>query len=564
MKVTANTLLNYIRCRRYASLNDPDFDSYRQDFPDSNDSLYHEYRQLFLNLCLNQESELTLNTFLSYDFHPDITLTETYDFIISEGDRETIYTLIPMTSKELLRQKYKLDKHKYQLFTKNQDGAYGMSQVDLKDQSSNYDEKIKKLTNRSDDLGRIVYTYAFRRYLYDIVNPENKDRMYYVFLNSDYVYDGHEYQPNLFHIFDFSVLYEHMKDIIDADLYRMINHLELDDFTACPLVKKECRKGDTYECKFVDFCFSHIPKTNSILDYFQSHLGFEEPADEGDIHHDTYELINNGIVDMLDIPISWLKDEKHLMQRYCVESDYVHVHKEKIEAMLKTLRYPLIYLDFEALPCLLPRYKGEQPYTQSVFQYSIHIEKTEGQLEKNGKDHFEFISRPEYDNRRELVESMINIVNAYDSSIIVYHKTFEEQRLKELQLVFPEYRNELQSMIDRLFDLKEVLKNDKKFYIQHGFSDYEASRYNFYAAELSGSYSLKKVIKVFDKKAYDDLVIKDGVEAYKTFLRLERQVPTDRDASINNLLEYCKQDTYSMFQIIQGLRPYLSPDFHIT
>ena len=300
------------------------------------------------------------------------------------------------------------------------------------------------------------------------------------------------------------------------------------------------------------------------MDYFHSNRGFSEPTDAGDVFHDTYELINDGLVDMQDVPILWLKDELHLMQRYCLETNYVHVQQDKIEALLKTLKYPLIYLDFEALPCLLPRYFGEKPYSQSVFQYSIHIEHEEGKLKKDDSNHFEFLANPAYDNREELVKSMISLINKYDSSVVVYHKTFEEQRLKEFQRIYPKYNMQLQNIIDRLFDLRDVLKNNKRFYKANGFSEYDASRYNFYAAKLSGSYSLKKTIKIFNEFAYEDLEIKNGVEAYKAYMKLENLEPTERDKTVQNLLEYCKQDTYSMYEIIHGLKKYLTPGFHIT
>jgi len=563
MKVTANVLLNYIRCRRYASLNDPDADYSQGEFDIASDFQLHVYRQKFMDLYLDTMEDLNLNHNLSYDFHAEIELNETYDFLTRDQLGEVIYCLIQTTSKDFLRQKFNHEGHKYQLFIKNSQGVYEVNSPDTFDTAGNFHEKVQKLTDRREDIGRIVYRYAFKRFLYDIVYPENNTRLYFVFLNPDYIYDGIQYQKQLYHIFDFSTIYERMRDIIEADIYRMINHLELSDFIACPLVKKECRKNDTFECKFVDFCFSHIPKSNSVLDYFDAHLGFEEPSEEGNINHDIYELLNEGKVDMTDIPISWLKDEKHLMQRYCLDTGFLHIHKTKIEAMLKTLQYPLIYLDFEALPCIMPRFKGEKPYSQSVFQYSIHIEKEEGILAKNGNDHFEFIAKPDNDYRRELVESMIKIINRYESSVVVYHKTFEEQRLKEFQEIFPEYRDELQKIVNRLFDLKDVLKNNKKFYLKNDFNEYEASRYNFYSSELSGSYSLKKVIKVFNPKAYENLNINNGETAFKAFMSLDFLEPTDRDNTVKDLLEYCKQDTYSMYEIINGLRQYLSSDFQI-
>nr|HPJ24014.1 DUF2779 domain-containing protein [Bacillota bacterium] len=551
MKVTANVLLNYIRCRRFAALNDAENDIYRDEFDVASESHLNDFHQRFIDLFLDGPQDFNLNHVMTYDFHSEIELYETLDVVTDQNGEQVAFCLIPSTSKAFLKLKYSLDKHKYQLFTKNSFGAYEIKIPENASESTNYLDKIDKLTRRTEDIGRIVYKYAFKRFVYDAVYEEHPLKIYFVFLNSDYVYDGETYTKNLFHLFDFSFLYKEMKETIEADIYRMINHLELSDFTACPLVKRECRKGESYECKFVDFCFSHIPKENSILDYFNAHLGFDEPTDEGLVHHDTYELINEGHVDMIDVPISWLKDEKHLMQRYCIETDYTHIHQKKIEALLNTLKYPLIYLDFEALPCLLPRYFGEKPFTQSVFQYSIHIQEKGQKIDINDKRHYEFIAKPEMDCRRQLTESLIAIVGAYDSSVIVYHKTFEEQRLKELQEVFPEYRQDLQKIIDRLFDLRDVVKNNKKFYLKQGFSEDDAGRYNFYDKRLSGSYSLKKVIRIFNPTAYQNLNIKNGVEAYKAFMNLEYMAPTDRDKTIQDLLEYCKQDTYSMVEIIE-------------
>lgn len=559
MKVTANILLNYIRCRRYASLNDPisDSESVMKDI--SSERYYDEFKDVFKAHYLDDIRQLKIDQTITFDFHPEIELHEVYDFQYTKDGIRNIYTLVPTTSKDFLKQRFNLNKRKYQLFKQDADGVYRCKPAPKVKGTTNYQDKIDKLTSRTNDLGRIVYKEAVKHFVYDKVFEDPNAKFYLVLLNTDYHYDGMKYNSDMFHILDLSTLYPIMYQTIEADIYRMINHIELNDFTACPLVKKECRKDDTFECKFVSFCFTHLPKDSSILNYFNSHRGFYEPTDRGEIHHDTYDLINQGYVLMQDIPISWLKDERHLMQRYCVETDYVHVHKEKINALLDTLVYPLIYLDFEALPCLLPRYRGETPYTQSVFQYSIHIQQKPDVLEKNGSDHYEFIANPEYDNRKELVRSMIHIINRYDSSVVVYHKTFEEQRLKEMQEYFPEYKQDLQHIIDRLFDLKDVLKNNKKFYIRNGFSDYEASRYNFYSKELAGSYSLKRVIQVFNKAAYKNLNIQNGVEAYKAYMRLEHINPTDRDQTVYDLLEYCKQDTYSMYEIITGLQQYLTP-----
>ncbi len=564
MKVTANVLLNYIRCRRYASLNDPD--THDEPFSDqaSLQQATKDYRSLFEATVLENQDNLKCRLWLSYDFHPDIELTAAIDFSV-ETDREIhYYCLLPYTSRDFLKLKVREGKHRYQLFCLDHQGNYALTNEKISAINPYFIDKIDKLTDRTDDLGRIVYTCAYHYFVVSKINHHKKVKLHCVLLNGDYVFDGENYQSSLFHLFDFSLLFNRYQNIIEADLYRMINHIELNDFTPCDLIKKECRKGMNFECKFVNFCYGHLPKNHSVLDYFDAHRGFDEYTHQGIVHHDTYDLINNGYTDLSDVPVAWLKNELHLMQRYCYEMDYVHADQGKIEMLLKTLKYPLIYLDFEALPSMIPRFKGESPYSQSVFQYSIHIEHEEGKMAKDGRNHFEFIAKPEYDERRHLVMTLIKIVNAYDSSVIVYHKNFEQMRLKEFQGLFPEFKEPLQRIIDRLFDLKDVLKNNKKFYVDRGLEDARASRYNFYLTSLAGSYSLKQVIKAFNPEAYKDLNIKDGVAAYTAYSNLAYMPATDRDLAINDLLEYCKQDTYAMFEILHGLKAYLSDDFRIT
>ena len=50
MKVTANVLLNYIRCRRFASLNDPDSDIRNQEFEDHSKNYFQEYLNIFKHI----------------------------------------------------------------------------------------------------------------------------------------------------------------------------------------------------------------------------------------------------------------------------------------------------------------------------------------------------------------------------------------------------------------------------------------------------------------------------------------------------------------------------------
>ena len=86
------------------------------------------------------------------------------------------------------------------------------------------------------------------------------------------------------------------------------------------------------------------------------------------------ELVNEKIYSMQDVPYEWLTRKINIIQRNCVDTHEIFINKNKIIDGLNTLKYPIYHLDFESFPCPLPRYKGENPYIQSVFQFSLHVE----------------------------------------------------------------------------------------------------------------------------------------------------------------------------------------------
>ncbi|MBU1145462.1 MAG: DUF2779 domain-containing protein [Firmicutes bacterium] len=589
-------LLNYLRCRRFAALdsirrlnqttnsNETKKDSFTQNkinsfYPviepeeellNSNEekesnhftlsATYLKYYQIVQTLLKQKYTNEVLSTEQDYEFsfRNDITLSIHMDFKIETAHLSRFLTLSMSSSTEFLKLKYHINKKKSNLFYQDNQGIYHVSMPIINtDDLTNYYDKFKKITNRHTDLGRMVYDLAFKQFVLKRLYPNTLMNQYLILVHSDYVYDGNDYTLDFVKLFDFTEVINSMQEKMESDLYRMINHIELRDDSRCLLVKNECLKGTSFQCEFVDYCFSHVPETNSLFAYFSQHVGFKEGPHKSDILHDTYDLINEGVVDMLDIPISWLQREKNLMQRYCVENEYTYLNKKKITAYIKTLKYPLIFLDFEAYPSLLPRFYGETPYTQSVFQFSIHIQNDPSIKDKNLLIHHEFLSKDDADHREELVDQLLLSIPKGNSNIIVYNETFERGRLLELSLLFPKQKDRLLEISSRLFDLLKVLKTDIDFYIGLGFSKEEAERYNYYHPLLSGNYSLKKVLPLFDKPYYDTLPINNGVLAYTNYALLPLLSEKDKKQTIKNLLNYCKQDTLSMFSILEGIKKML-------
>lgn len=599
MVITTYDLLNYLRCRRFAALdrnntnrkakhhstslseltylsveNNYHFIGFEQEETDlGNPKALHKEQT---DHAIQQMKELLIQSFQErYDdfdfqfgqlvrqsFHHGYTLESLVDVKVMKAEETWYFTILPMTDKELMDIQFTVNKKKWPLFFQDADGFYRMHTITKEDQVvSNYDEKMMKLMDRHQDMGRHIYDVAFQAFILKNQPHFHKSRFFVVTLNRDYIYDGRmsgnqpHYTPDLLRVFDCTNVVTVMASLIEADLYRMIHLIELNDDSPCLLVKQECMRAQPFECPFVEYCFAHIPSKNAIYHYFNHHLGFKEGVQKGDSWHDTYDLINDGMVDMLDVPIQWLQREKNLMQRYCVENNIPYVNKKKVKAILDSLIYPLYYLDFEAYPAMLPRFSGEKPYTQSVFQFSIHIEKSSHMPKIDDPNHhIEFLAPSEGDHRIAFIEALLQAIPEGRSSIIVYNKTFEKNRILELASLYPKYRQRLLEIESRLFDLLKVLKNDYAFYLSQGFSKAESETFNYYHPDLSGSYSLKKVYPLFGKYSYEDLLINNGLCAYLNYALLPKYDEDTRKQTLEALKVYCRLDTYAMVEITHGLR----------
>jgi hypothetical protein len=313
-----------------------------------------------------------------------------------------------------------------------------------------------------------------------------------------------------------------------------------------------CEHKKTTKCKYLEACFYKIvPKKNSILNYLDNHYGFK---DEFGCKYTTFDLINDGKTKMLDIPEAWLSRRNNVIQRRVLEENKPYINIDKIEAGLKQLEYPLYHLDFESFPCPLPRYKGEKCYTQSVFQFSLHIENKPEICDKE-KDHFEFLAYSHEDLREELVEKLCEYIDTNKGNIIVYNATFEKGRLSEMADLFPKYRSKLLKMREMVFDLLFIIKNSSSLYLSLGYDKEEASLINYYHKDLNGSFSIKKVLPIFAPElSYSNLDVSNGTEAMVTYAAFPILSKDEFRNQYKALLEYCKQDTWAMVVILQNLR----------
>jgi len=249
-----------------------------------------------------------------------------------------------------------------------------------------------------------------------------------------------------------------------------------------------------------------------------------------------FDLYNQGIItfDQLNIETASL-NRNQLIQVTSELEGKSFIDKENINYFINNLEYPIYHLDFETMASAVPIYDKTRPYQQFVFQYSLHIEEENGNIE-----HREYLAEanPAIDPRDAFVEQLIQDCGTF-GDVLVYNVGFEKGKLNDLMEIYPQYNNEIQAIIDRLKDL--MIPFQQKWY---------------YTPQMKGSYSIKYVLPALvPELSYQDLEIKEGGTASNTFTQMVTgNFQGDIEKTRIDLLEYCKLDTYAMVKILEKLK----------
>ncbi|MEG0794756.1 MAG: DUF2779 domain-containing protein [Bacilli bacterium] len=433
----------------------------------------------------------------------------------------------------------------------------------------NYQKQREKLFDRFGDVGSYVFDLAIQRYFlegeYKESNNEDalKDVHYYLaVLNFDYVFDGvykdgkavydkDESDNELIVFIDLTNITKEYMPIIENLEMKLERYLFNLDVSGCPM-GKWCERKGSKECPFLStVCGKDIPPYNSSLNYLNNGSGFKDES--GNVIKGL-DLINHGYLKMLDVPEEWIRNKKHHIQRDAVRFNRVYVDKEKIIAGLKELEYPIYHLDFETLPCPLPRFRGETPYIQSPFEFSLHIENTPGVCDKF-KDNYVFLAKTfDNDEREELVKMLIKYIDPTKGTLFAQNVSFEKGRIKELARIFPEYKDSLMGMYNRGFDLMWLVNTKKDMYVNLGFDEERSGLPNYYSKDLTGSFSIKKTLPAFSDLSYKDLEVKNGTEAIVAYANYNKMSKEEFALMYQALVTYCQQDTWAMVVILEALR----------
>lgn len=462
-----------------------------------------------------------------------------------------------------------------------------------------FTKKKEELLDRYSKVGKYPHDLAFQRFVIEHrlrQLGDNRPVNYYLaVLNSEYIYDGaiDKNGKCVYNTIDDQeiITFLNLNRITEEYQAKILEELAyLESYISTPHdvnkkvdVGKHCAWGENTECLFWSHCFQKlrgVPDTNSANKYMNSDQSFKACGIIG-----KYQLINEGYYKLDDVPLDWLKNKKHLIQRDCYDNGTEYVDQEKMTYWFDQLEYPIYHFDFEGFPCPLPRFKGESSYRQSVFEFSLHIEREPGVCDKE-KDNFIFLNEEYFDDERKALAKAIvdhfeyNEDGSLKGTMLAQFTSYEKGRLEELAALYPEYSAKLLAIRDKSADLLHLLRNnemyERMYEKKYGKEEYEKMKremkkgkstgienvdiFNYYHKDLSGGYSIKKTLPVLvPSLTYKGMDVGNGVQAYIAYINYDSAQPTfntlrtkaDRREALKR---YCQQDTWAMVEILRAVR----------
>jgi Domain of unknown function(DUF2779) len=340
-----------------------------------------------------------------------------------------------------------------------------------------------------------------------------------IHINSNYTRQGPLNLHDLFSIIDITDKIQEITPNIPSIVATLRDHLKQ---ASEPHIQIGPQCTSPYHCDYISTCWAHMPNPS----VFNIHaLSLDQK----------WSMYRKGIKALVDIPEQTKKlTPKQRRQIQIEKSNLPHIERSKIATFIKTLHYPLYFLDFEAFQMAIPPFEGLRPYQQIAFQYSIHYQLTS----TSPIQHTAYIAPPNQDPRRLLAEQLIHAIPA-NSCVVTYNAEFEKLTLSQLAHQFPDLEPALTQIHHNIIDLMTPFKEHWIYY-----------------KAMNGSYSIKTVLPaLLPELSYDNLTIKDGQGASSAYLQLSQtQDPHIQKTVTQALLDYCYLDTYAMVKILELLR----------
>ena len=351
--------------------------------------------------------------------------------------------------------------------------------------------------------------------------------MYVVHLNADYV-RGEELDENELFVVSSSfyngknhptlpvekAVHNHMKDISE-----LLDGMQ-QGFADIPEPERGHQCSSRQKCRYYDSCFPEEKEQedNSILTLIGAQY--------------RYDMKKEGRLYLRDADERRIEGSR--MQYAQIMADRqggLYTDKMALRNWLGRLKYPIACIDFEWERYAIPPYAGMRPYDVLLFEYSIHTIQEDGTI-----DHKVYLSI--HDKREDFARGLIRDIPK-EGTVLAYNAEGAEKiRIQELAEVFPQYRDELLAINDRMEDLQLPFESGM-----------------VYDTRMRGQWSLKKIMAMMDDPGYRDLDIQQGMDAVYEWRFLDEEEKLDEnDPRVRELKEYCGMDSYAMTVVLDWLK----------
>jgi len=392
--------------------------------------------------------------------------------------------------------------------------------VDILNPSGGEAWDIVEVKSTNDVKEEQLYDVAFQLHCCQL-NGVTINCCYIMHLNREYIKQGDVDPRQLFVTEDVT---ERLSEFSGGLETRIDEMLAVIDSDKCPETAIGQHCNSPYDCLLQEECWKHVPEHNVMTLYSGKKLG--------------EDLMAQGILDISNIPEEIKLNDKQQIQKDCVNCGQPHIDTAEIKTFLKSLKYPLYFMDFETFSTAIPIYDGTSPYQNIPFQFSLHVITKPGAM----VEHYEFLAEGKNDPRPAFLAELKQNIGP-KGSILVYYAAFEKSRLKELAKAFPEYQEWVDSINERIVDLNVPFRD-----------------FSYYHPQQIGSTSLKHVLPALTDLSYDDMEIGEGTMASLKYMEAAFGNISDEDRQKirTDLLTYCGQDTGGMIDILKKLQELLN------
>ncbi|TGM55192.1 DUF2779 domain-containing protein [Leptospira biflexa] len=231
-------------------------------------------------------------------------------------------------------------------------------------------------------------------------------------------------------------------------------------------------------------------------------------------------------------PIQKIQKEAH-------RTGEVHFNKETLSEYLSNVTKRVAFLDFESINPYLPIYPETKPFQHIPYLYSLHI----WDQETDTLTHKTYMHEDIGTDPRSAVLFHLQKDLPRGITIFSFNDFFEKLIIQESANVVPEYLEFWESVKSMFIDLALPFK---KLWVYH--------------PGQNGKASLKEILPCFSQESHFGLTIREGQDANYQYLRLIKKQVTaeEKKRVLEDLIAYCKLDSYGLFLIYRMLQERLS------